>query len=142
MTHDGAPDQFEWVSAKAACTAASMFERLRVGVKQDVERRNALVSPDDGFRFEFSEDEGGFDVARVEGSRFSNPNVAGLVRFERAGPRIHIRSEDVDVDFTAILTLDPSGQCRFVVGEVLYADWEVRRLALEPLFFDEPDAME
>ena len=142
MAHDGAPDQFDWVSAKAECTAASMFERLRAGVKQDVERRNALVSPDDGFRFEFSEDGEGFDVACVEGSRFTNPKVAGVVRFERAGPRIHIRSEDVDVDFTAILTLDPAGQCRFVVGEVLYAEWEVRRLALELLFFDEPDAME
>jgi hypothetical protein len=64
------------------------------------------------------------------------------VRFERAGPRIHVHSEDVDVDFTAILTLDPAGQCRFVVGEALYTDWEVRRMALELLFFDEPDEME
>ena len=51
--------------------------------------------------------------------------------------RIH--SEDVDVAITAILTLDPTGQCRFVIGEALYAEWEVRRLALELLFFDEPD---
>jgi hypothetical protein len=142
MVSDNPSDQFEWVSAKAACTAASMFERLRIGVKQDVERRNALIDLDEGFRFEFSEDDEGFDVARVEGSRFTHPKVAGLVRFERAGRRIHIHSDDVDVDVTAILTLDPAGQCRFVIGELLYADWEVRRLALELLFFDEPEEME
>ena len=68
-----------------------------------------------------------FDVARLDGSRFSDPKIAALVRFERAGRRINVRGEDVDVDFTGILTLDPAGQCRFVGGEALYAEWEVRR---------------
>jgi hypothetical protein len=142
MAPDNAPDQFEWVSAQAECTAALMFERLRIGVKQDVERRNALVGFDDGSRFEFSEDGEAFDVARLEGSRFTEPRISVLVRFERAGRRINVRGEDVGVDFTAILTLDAAGQCRFVVGEALYAEWEVRRMALEPLFFDEPEATE
>ena len=142
MAPDNASDEFDWVAAKAQCTAASMFERLRAGVKQDVERRNALSAVDDGFRFEFSEEGQAFEVTRLESSRFTSPRVAGLVRFERAGPRIHVSSEDVEVDITAILTLDPAGQCRFVIGEVLYAEWEVRRLALELLFFEEPEAME
>jgi hypothetical protein len=29
-----------------------------------------------------------------------------------------------------------------VVGEALYADWDVRRMALELLFFDEPEEIE
>ena len=142
MASDSASDQFEWVSAKARCTAGLMFERLRAGVKQDVERRNALLASDDEFRFEFAEDGEGFEVARLQGSRLARPEVAAVVRFEHAGPRINIHSEDVDVAITAILTLDPAGQCRFVVGEALYAEWEVRRLALELLFFDEPDTMD
>ena len=56
MAPDNTSDQFEWVSAKATCTAAVMFERLRAGVKQDVERRNALVGLDAGCRFEFTEE--------------------------------------------------------------------------------------
>src|SRR5687768_11730158 len=100
MAPDNAPDQFEWVSAQAECTAALMFERLHVGVKQDVERRNALVGFEDGSRFEFSEDGEAFDVARLEGSRFAAPNISALVRFERAGRRINVRGEDVEVDFT------------------------------------------
>jgi len=142
MPPDNAPDQFEWVSAQAHCTAPSMFERLRAGVKQDVEHRNTLTGLDDGVRFEFSEDGDVFDVARLEGSRFADPKIAALVRFERAGRRINVQGEDVDVDFTAVLTLDPAGQCRFVVGEALYVEWEIRRMALELLFFDEPEAPE
>jgi hypothetical protein len=65
MAPDNAPEGFEWVSAQANCTAAAMFERLRLGVKQDVERRNALVGLDDAFRFEFSEKDEVFDVARL-----------------------------------------------------------------------------
>ena len=139
---DHAPDAFDWVSAQAACTPAAMFERLRVGVKQDVETRNGLVGLDDEARFEFSEDSEAFDVTRLEGSRFGKPAIAALVRFERAGRRINVHGEDVDVDFTAILTLDPAGQCRFVVGEALYTEWEIRRMALELLFFDEPEVEE
>lgn len=131
MTRDHAPDDFDWVSAQAACSPASMFERLRAGVKKDVERRNAPAGLDGRSRFEFSEDSEGFDVARLEGSRFADPRVAALVRFERAGPRINVHGEDVEVDFTAVLTLDPAGQCRFVVGEAVYTEWEVRRMAAQ-----------
>ena len=39
-------------------------------------------------------------------------------------------------------TLDPAGLCRFVGGETMYAEWEVRRMALEQLFFEELEAAE
>jgi hypothetical protein len=29
--------------------------------------------------------------------------------------------------------------CRFVVGEAMYSDWELRRMALDLLFFEEVD---
>ena len=34
------------------------------------------------------------------------------------------------------------GQSRFAVGEAVYADWEIRRMALEQLFFEEADDAE
>ena len=141
MPHDHAPDDFDWVAAQAHCNAATAFERLRAGAKDDVRRRNSVLGRQDGWTFEFAEDDEGFNVSRVEG-RFATSNVAALVRFERAGPRINVRGDAVDVDFTAVLTLDAGGQCRFVVGEALYAEWEVRRMALELLFFEEPDDTE
>jgi len=143
MPHDQTlPEDFDWVSAQAECTPSALFERLRAGVQQDVERRNALVELEDGARFEFSEDSEAFDVTRLEGARFGDARIAALVRFERVGRRINVHGEDVDVDFTAVPALDQSGQCRLVVGEALYTEWEIRRMALELLFFDEPETSE
>ena len=142
MASENASDQFNWVAAQATCTAALAFERLRAGVKQDVERRNALTGLDDASRFEFSDQGERFEVAWLEGDRFGTGKVVALVRFEREGRRILAHGEDVDVDITAVMALDAAGQCRFVVGEALYAEWELRRMALEPLLFGEPDAKE
>jgi hypothetical protein len=77
-------------------------------------------------------------VSRLVG----NEKVAAVVQFERVGRRIHVQGEDIDVDFTAIVTVDTSGACRFVVGEAMYSDWEIRRMALELLFFEEVEEPE
>ena len=141
MTDDNVSEDFDWVAAQSQCNASLAFDRLRAGAKEDVRRRNAVLGRDDGWSFEFAEDDEGFDVSRVEG-RFSGARVAALVRFERTGRRINIRGEDVDVDFTAVTTLDAAGLCRFVVGEAMYTGWEIRRMALEQLFFEEAEAEE
>jgi hypothetical protein len=134
------PDDFDWVGAQATCNPASMFERLRARVREDVNKRNALLDRHDGWTFEFSEEEGGeFEVARLVGGSATDPQVNAVVRFDRAGTRIHVVCEDTDVDFTAMVTIDASGACRFVVGEAMYADWEIRKMALDLLFFEDTD---
>ena len=137
MAHDQAPDEFDWVSAQAQCNAASMFERLRTQVREDVQRRNGLLGRTDGWRYEFETEDDAFEVSRVTGS-LADPKTSAVVTFEKTGQRIQIHSEDIDVDLTAIVTLDVGGVCRFVVGEAIYSDWEIRRMALELLFFEEP----
>jgi hypothetical protein len=32
-----------------------------------------------------------------------------------------------------------AGVCRLVVGEAMYSEWEIRRMALEQLFFEEEE---
>ena len=143
MADDHAPEDFDWVTAQAACTPESMFARLLAGVKKDVERRNALAAPDETWRFEVEveveveEDGDRFEVARAVTSEFSASKVAALVIFEREGSRLHIHGDQVDVDFTAVVMLDDTGTCRFVVGEAQYAEWQLRKLALAELFFEE-----
>lgn len=135
---DQAPDNFDWVAAQSKCSAASMFDELESGVKEDVQRRNGLPDRDDGWEFEFQEDEEGYEVARL--ATGSTPSrVDAAVRFELAGRRIHIRGDGLDLDLTAVVVLDSAGVCRFVVGEAMYAAWEIRRMALEQLFFEEPE---
>jgi hypothetical protein len=141
VAQDQAPDDFDWVSAQAQCTATAMFERLRTQVRADVQRRNGLLGRTDGWRFECETEDDAFEVARVSGS-LVDPKTSAVVTFERAGRRIHIHSDDIDIDITAIVALDVSGACRFIVGEAIYSDWEIRRMALELLFFEEHEEEE
>lgn len=138
MTQTGS-NEFDWVTAQANCNAAEFFERLKQGVRRDVERRTALAANDAREVFEFFEDEDGqFEVTRAGAGRGS-PKLSAVVRFERVGRRIEVSGEDIDVALTAVLTLDPEGHCRVVVGEAMYAEWEFRRMALEQLFFHEEE---
>lgn len=140
MAQEHLSDDFDWVSAQGKCSAALMFERLQTRVEEDVRRRNGMFDRQDGWKFEFyaEDDADVFEVSRLVG----NDKVTAVVQFERVGRRIHIQGEDIDVDFTAIVALDTSGLCRFVVGEAMYSDWELRRMALELLFFEEVEEPE
>ena len=140
MAQENPADDFNWVAAQSTCNAASMFDRMVAGVKEDVQRRNGLLGRDDGWTFEVHEDgDDEFEVSRVVKSGGRDSTVAALVRFERAGRRIHVHGDDVDVDFTAVVALDAAGACRFVVADDLYSEWEIRRMALEQLFFEEAE---
>jgi hypothetical protein len=142
MSPDHVPDDFDWVGAQAKCSTESMFDRLRTRVREDVQNRNGLFGRDDEWKFEFHEEDGEFEVTRVVPAGRSGTRVAAVVRFVRKGTRIHVEGEEVDVEFVAIVTLDATGQCLFAVGEIFYADWQIRRMALEQLFFEESDDAE
>ena len=55
-------DDFDWVGAQAKCNAASMFERLRTRVEEDVRRRNGLLGRPDKWTFEFYSEDDVFEV--------------------------------------------------------------------------------
>ena len=128
------PEDFDWVSAHASCNAAATFDRLRAGAAEDVGRRNAQIGDDGHPRFavEDGEDEDQFEVTRID----DDDQVTAFVSFKREGRRILVAGDGVDVDLTIVTTVDASGACRCVVGEALYTEWEVRRMALEVLFFE------
>jgi hypothetical protein len=100
-----------------------------------------LLGRNDGWTFEFSDEGDEFEVVRTQAGR-GGSNVSAVVIFARSGRRILIHGEDIDVDLIAIVALDPSGACKLIIGEAMYSDWEVRRMALEQLFFEETDEEE
>jgi hypothetical protein len=142
MSEEHVPDDVDWVAAQSTCNAASMFERLQAGVTEDVQRRNRLAGREDGWTFELHEDSGEFEVSRVVASGDTDSRVAAFVRFEHAGRRIYVRGDGVEVDFTAVVALDGNGVCRFAVNEAMYSEWEIRKMALEQLFFDDEEPEE
>ena len=131
-------DDFDWVTAQAGCSAALLFARLQAAVAKDVERRNALADAAQRWQFELHhEDDDRFEVTRT-GARFSTARSA-VVTFERVGPRINVSGDGVEVDFTIVVGLNPTGECRYFVGEAEFPGWEVRKMALDGLFFEAED---
>jgi hypothetical protein len=130
-------DNFDWVTAQAGCSADLMFQKLEEGARADVERRNgATFGRKDDWRFEFHPDEGdGFEVVRMAGSS----RAGATVTFFREGTRIEITGDGIDVQITAIVGINPHGDCRYYVGEIEYLGWEVRKQALDLLFFEEAE---
>ena len=137
MATDSASDEFDWVSAQTACTTALMFRRLLEGARKDVDRRNASgFGRRDRWTFKLhADDENTFEVTRDA----PDGSTLAFVAFEREGPRINVTSEGTDAHFTAIVNINPAGECRFLVGETEYLAWEVRKMALEVLFFEEQE---
>ena len=132
---ESAKDGFDWVTAQAGCTTEVMFERLQDGARTDVDRRNA-VAGDRKWRFELNvDDDLSFEVARIADSS----TASAFVTFQRDGSRINVAGDGVDVQFTAITGINATGECRYFVGEHEYLGWEVRKLALDLLFFEEVD---
>lgn len=122
------PD-FDWVKARAACSLSRIFERLFAGVQSDVDSRNAMSQD--------ARDEILFESSR-EGNRIlvtrSGPQVR-LVKF-------HLTQNHVAVDgdngtFHAMPGLNNPGDCTLMVDGVELELWQVRRKALESLFFDD-----
>jgi len=138
MSQEPASDTFNWVLAQANCSAVTVFKSLRTAVGEDVRHRNGLFTRKDGWKFEVHDDDSEtFEVVRVVAR--GSAGASAVVRFLREGSRILIQGDDIEVDITAVLTLDAAGLCRLVVGEAMYSEWEVRRMALELLFFEETD---
>jgi hypothetical protein len=134
---DSSTHDFDWVLAQSGCTTELMFKALLEGARKDVDRRNAVgFGRKDGWRFELHvEDDDNFEVTRIAGSSAAS----AFVTFERAGPRIHVAGDGVDIEMTAIVSINPSGDCRYFVGENEYLGWEIRKLALDTLFFERQD---
>jgi hypothetical protein len=133
MANGSGEDNFDWVTAQASCSAESMFQKLQDGARADVERRNgATFGRHDKWRFEFHGSDEGFEVVRI-----ADPSA--LVTFQLEGPRININGENIDVMITAIVGINAAGDCRYFIGEGEYLGWEVRKLALDQLFFEDPD---
>ena len=127
-------DGFDWVTAQAGCGVEQMFQKLMDGAKADVERRNgATFGRADDWRFELHVDDNGFEVTRHAGK---SSKESAFVTFEREGPRINISGDGVDVQITAVVGINAHGDCRYYVGEAEYLGWEVRKQALDLLFFE------
>jgi|ERR1035441_230911 hypothetical protein len=125
---------FDWVKARSECSLAVIFERLKVQLQQDVETRQSLRGPGPFYEYGFKLVIEGRSVAVVlEGARALHDSVL----FRLTETAIEITDRNGQVTLSATPTVSDDGECRLKVDGQERELWQVRKLALEPMFFSE-----
>jgi hypothetical protein len=122
------PRTLDWVKERAACSLAQVFKELQLGVEEDVRAINDVRALDDDHKFQTSPiNHTGFVVYR---------NVSAKnVRFFLQPDHIEIDNDVSGEKHTATITLNNEGRCKPVLNGEELELWQLRRTALEPLFF-------
>jgi|SRR5271169_6739144 len=129
------PVNFNWVKSRGDCSIAAIFKALELGVCADVDAVKVLLRPEGGSTFSIVASYKRFSVIREEAASSKSPLGSSRdVNFVLEGHEIVI-SEGNRERFKATITLNNEGQCKLVVGQNELEQWQVRRMALEELFF-------
>lgn len=132
---------FDWVTARAGCTGAVLFDILVETVQRDVQVIQTLARNTDGDRRIFSvEAQKGRCVVRrtpgrdepVDGCVAFTLTPRGAIDVERIRASDHGRTPM----FTAVARLQDDGRCGLVIGKQPVHVWQLAKRALEGLFFD------
>jgi hypothetical protein len=123
------PPKSDWVTKRSSCSLSKIFKDLRLQVEEDVKTRNSL-RPDNS-PYEFSVEDIGADFVASLITR----DVQKSIIFNLAEHAILVRDDKGNQMFEVTLTFDDGGECKLFVNEEARDIWQVRRMALEDLFF-------
>ena len=129
------PSNFDWVTARAECSAAAMYEQLRDAARVNMKVRNAILNKsEDKDRFRFKDDECGGRSFTIFDS-WGHKRRAVDVALKDDVIMVTSQLGDQTSESSLGLTLNDAGQCRFVSDGRELDLWQVLKRALEPLFF-------
>jgi hypothetical protein len=123
------PKKFDWVTERSSCSLPKVFHTLLLQVEEDVKTRNALRPQNSPYEFSIEENGSDFKVL-LKASDLSN----GVV-FTLAEHGILVRGGEGNQMFEITLNFSLDGKCHLVVNDQQLGFWQVRRMALEELFF-------
>jgi hypothetical protein len=128
MNTEKKPENFDWVTARAECSAGKIFEKLKLQVQENVKVRKSLLPSERHYSFEFVEGGGtAFSVAVI------GNDIHDSVRFHLGDEKIKVRSGNREYELFATLCND--GECRVKMNGDEYDLWQVLKMALEDLLF-------
>jgi hypothetical protein len=137
MNSSNTPKDLNWVQARVECSLLKVFQSLQAGVQSDVNDMQPMLPTDGRIRLEFNiHNVNTFSVSRIDSS--SGFVVGESVVFNLSAETIDVHLRDNKENrklFSAAITLDDDGNCKLKVGENSLEQWQVRRTALERLFF-------
>jgi len=123
------PKKFDWVTERSSCSLPKVFHTLLLQVEQDVKTRNALRPQNSPYEFSIEENGSDFKVVLAAGE------LRNLVIFTLAEHGILVRGGEGNQMFEVTLNFSVDGKCHLVVNDQQLDSWQVRRMALEELFF-------
>ena len=115
------PSDFDWVTARAGCSALHMFELLKAETAKNVNAIKAITKA---------------NGQEMSLKTFENGNLFGVIRPHRLGEigvrfglykdeiRVESLGQVLNVAFTATLTLNDEGECRFLVDGQTLDRWQ------------------
>lgn len=136
---DSASRDFDWVTARQACTPQTVLIRLRGLAERDTGRRNEQVRQDQpmhpGFSMDSEDDPTRFGV-------FARGGRVGVI-FRLKDSAIHVESRGFDNPpfepfVVTIGEMDPetgAGTLTVSVDSEYWLDWQILHYALDELFF-------
>jgi hypothetical protein len=124
-------DDFDWVEARWNCSLTTVFEKLKAQVKSDVERIHAKRRSQDN-EIEFTNNGHNFVVSL---STISTVHLVDAVGFTLKDNEILVTDKRDQELFRAIPSIDDDGDCILKVADKECELWQVRKKALERLFF-------
>lgn len=120
---------FDWVTERSSCSLPKVFKELSSQVQEDIKVRNGLRPANSPYEFSMTENVGEFTVL------FRSEGMGRSVIFTLAEHGILVRDDQGNPMFEVTLTFTDEGKCRLNVNEQERELWQVRRMALEGLFF-------
>lgn len=127
-------DSYDWVAERAACSLAVIFATLKLQVQEDVKRRTNLRPAEANYGFTFRDHGDGFFVG-LDATPIHATPIHFSIMFKRGLNTIEISGDGIKA-FEASPTISDDGECRLKIKGVERQFWQVRRMALEKLFFE------
>ncbi len=124
-------DTVDWVTKRFLCSLPNVFKELTSQLEQDVKTRNAL-RPNNS-PYEFSATAHGDDFTVL----LETDDVRKSVVFRREEHAIVVLDDNGNTMFEVTLTFSDEGECRLHVNAEERELWQVRRMALEKLLFQD-----
>jgi hypothetical protein len=123
------PQKLDWVRERNACSLNTAFYSLKQDVQEDVRKRNEQLPAGNCYRLDFSSHETAFTVI----TKRTDPPKS--IVFRLTDKVISVEDGDGTIIFQAGATLNDQGRCLLQIDGKEYESWQVRRKALEELFF-------
>lgn len=121
---------FSWIRERHKCSVRAVFAQLQLDVDQDVKERNELRSHQ-GYEFHVVASDSAFAVVLDD----LQTGAGDSVEFSRDGSVIVVKDAKRSEMLRASLTLNDDGECVFLVNNEERNSWQLRKMALEKLFF-------